>query len=73
MEGRLPRGGQASSLDTEIVATAFDLGADRWHRTGDTLTDADLEAIKDQDVILLGAVGDPLVPIFLYYSNYMDK
>ena len=48
--------------DTEIVATAFDLGADRWHRTGDTLTDADLEAIKDQDVILLGAVGDPSVP-----------
>ena len=48
--------------DTEIVATAFDLGADRWHRTGETLTDADLEAIKDQDVILLGAVGDPSVP-----------
>lgn len=46
----------------EVVATDFDLGAERWHRTGETLTDADLEAIKDHDVILLGAVGDPSVP-----------
>lgn len=45
-----------------IEPTTFDLGADRWHRTGETLTDEDLEAIKTQDVILLGAVGDPSVP-----------
>ena len=46
----------------EVAATDFDLGADRWHRTGETLTDADLEAIKGHDAILLGAVGDPSVP-----------
>ena len=46
----------------EITTTDFDLGADRWHRTGETLTDADLEAIKGHDAILLGAVGDPSVP-----------
>lgn len=46
----------------DVVTTDFDLGADRWHRTGETLTDADLEAIKAHDVILLGAVGDPSVP-----------
>ena len=46
----------------EITATDFDLGADRWHRTGETLTDADLEAIRAHDAILLGAVGDPSVP-----------
>ena len=45
-----------------VEPTTFDLGARRWHRTGETLTDADLEAIKAQDVILLGAVGDPSVP-----------
>ncbi|WP_303324720.1 3-isopropylmalate dehydrogenase [Actinomyces radicidentis] len=45
-----------------IEPTTFDLGADRWHRTGETLTDEDLEVIKAQDVILLGAVGDPSVP-----------
>ncbi len=45
-----------------IEPTTFDLGAERWHRTGDALTDEDLEAIKGQDAILLGAVGDPTVP-----------
>lgn len=46
----------------EIEEREFDLGAARWHRTGETLTDEDLEAIVEQDVILLGAVGDPSVP-----------
>ena len=46
----------------EIQSTAFDLGAERWHRTGQALTDDDLEAIKEHDAILLGAVGDPSVP-----------
>ncbi|HLV55368.1 MAG TPA: 3-isopropylmalate dehydrogenase [Actinotalea caeni] len=48
--------------DVTVEQTRFDLGAARWHRTGETLTDADLEAIKEHDAILLGAVGDPSVP-----------
>ncbi|WES65169.1 3-isopropylmalate dehydrogenase [Microbacter sp. GSS18] len=35
----------------------FSLGAARFLETGDTLTDADLEAIARHDAILLGAVG----------------
>ncbi|HWL78319.1 3-isopropylmalate dehydrogenase [Microbacterium sp.] len=35
----------------------FSLGAARYLETGDTLTDADLDAIKQHDAILLGAVG----------------
>ena len=46
----------------DYSTTHFNLGAERWHATGDTLTDEDLEAIKCHDVILLGAVGDPSVP-----------
>src|ERR1022692_1340707 len=42
--------------------TSYDLGARRWHRTGETLPDAVLEEIKGHDAILLGAVGDPSVP-----------
>ena len=42
--------------------TEYDLGARRWHATGETLTDADLEAIRTHDAILLGAIGDPTVP-----------
>jgi 3-isopropylmalate dehydrogenase len=42
--------------------TSYDLGAQRWHRTGETLPDAVLEEIRGHDAILLGAVGDPSVP-----------
>ncbi|MDR1151639.1 MAG: 3-isopropylmalate dehydrogenase [Bifidobacteriaceae bacterium] len=51
-------GGTATRLRT----TEFDLGAGRWHRTGETLSDADLDALASHDAILLGAVGDPSVP-----------
>ena len=47
---------------TDIATTHFDLGARRWHRTGETLTEADLARIKAHDAILLGAVGDASVP-----------
>ena len=48
--------------DVAVTTTGFDLGARRWHATGETLTDADLAAIREHDVILLGAIGDPGVP-----------
>jgi 3-isopropylmalate dehydrogenase len=48
--------------DVTLATTEFDLGAGRWHRTGETLTDEDLAAICEHDAILLGAVGDPSVP-----------
>ncbi|MDR0950424.1 MAG: 3-isopropylmalate dehydrogenase [Candidatus Ancillula sp.] len=40
----------------------FKLGADQWHKTGETLNDDTLDRIKKNDAILLGAVGDPSVP-----------
>ena len=46
------------SVDT----TSYDLGAARWHRTGETLPDSVLEELRGHDAILLGAVGDPSVP-----------
>ncbi|MFD7613846.1 3-isopropylmalate dehydrogenase [Streptomyces sp. NPDC059828] len=48
--------------DVKLETREYDLGAQRWHRTGDTLPDAELEALKQHDAILLGAVGDPSVP-----------
>jgi len=45
-----------------VSTTDFDLGARRWHATGETLTDTDLDAIRTHDAILLGAIGDPTVP-----------
>ncbi|MDQ6849590.1 MAG: 3-isopropylmalate dehydrogenase [Actinomycetota bacterium] len=45
-----------------VDATHYDLGAARWHRTGETLPDSVLDELRRQDAILLGAVGDPSVP-----------
>ncbi|MFH9423400.1 3-isopropylmalate dehydrogenase [Streptomyces sp. NPDC017529] len=48
--------------DVKLETTEYDLGARRWHATGETLPDAELESLKDHDAILLGAIGDPSVP-----------
>jgi 3-isopropylmalate dehydrogenase len=53
---------RAATPDVTFDTTDYDLGARRWHRTGETLTDAVLEEIRGHDVILLGAIGDPGVP-----------
>src|SRR5260370_25340910 len=45
-----------------IEETSYDLGAQRWHRTGETLPDSVLEEIRAHEALLLGAVGDPSVP-----------
>jgi 3-isopropylmalate dehydrogenase len=52
----------ATPENVSIEETTYDLGARRWHRTGETLPDAVLEEIRGHDAILLGAVGDPSVP-----------
>ncbi len=44
---------------TELVG--FDLGADRFLRTGEVLPDEELEQLRALDAIFLGAVGDPRV------------
>lgn len=46
----------------EVEATEYDLGAARYHRTGEVLPDSVLAELAQQDVILLGAVGDPSMP-----------
>lgn len=48
--------------DTAFDITSYDLGAKRWHATGETLPDSVLAELRGHDAILLGAVGDPSVP-----------
>ncbi|MDP9328546.1 MAG: 3-isopropylmalate dehydrogenase [Actinomycetota bacterium] len=45
----------------QVELGEFDLGAERYLRTGDTLPDDELEGLRGCDAILLGAVGDPRV------------
>ena len=42
--------------------TTYDLGAARWHATGELLPESVLTELQEHDAILLGAVGDPSVP-----------
>jgi 3-isopropylmalate dehydrogenase len=42
--------------------TTYDLGAARWHATGELLPESVLTELSEHDAILLGAVGDPSVP-----------
>ena len=46
----------------KLETTEYDLGARRWHQTGETLPDSVLDELRGHDAILLGAVGDPAVP-----------
>jgi 3-isopropylmalate dehydrogenase len=47
--------------DAAFDLVEFDLGADRYLRTGETLPDDELERLRSLDAIFLGAVGDPRV------------
>ena len=46
----------------KLETVDYDLGAARYHRTGETLPESVLAELKGFDAILLGAVGDPSVP-----------
>ncbi|MBC7593232.1 MAG: 3-isopropylmalate dehydrogenase [Kineosporiaceae bacterium] len=52
----------AAEHEVSFAATEYDLGARRFHATGETLPDTVLQEIRGHDAILLGAVGDPSVP-----------
>ncbi len=45
-----------------IEPTSYDLGSQRYSRTGELLPESVLGEIAQHDAILLGAVGDPSVP-----------
>jgi 3-isopropylmalate dehydrogenase len=45
-----------------VQKTGYDLGARRFHATGELLPDSVLAELREHDAILLGAVGDPSVP-----------
>src|ERR1700689_830750 len=45
-----------------VHKTTYDLGARRYHATGELLPESVLAELREHDAILLGAVGDPSVP-----------
>src|SRR5258708_11746814 len=53
---------KAAAPDDVIETRSYDLGAQQYLRTGETLPGSVLAEIATHDAILLGAVGDPNVP-----------
>jgi len=45
-----------------VQKTDYDLGARRYHATGEVLPDSVIDELRGHDAILLGAIGDPSVP-----------
>jgi 3-isopropylmalate dehydrogenase len=61
-EGLKVLGAAADRFDLKVETADYDLGARRYHATGETLPDSVLDELRGHDAILLGAVGDPSVP-----------
>ena len=51
--------------------TDYDLGARRYHKSGEILPGSVLEEIKGHDAIQLGAIGDPSVPSGVLERNLL--
>ncbi|CAN5282033.1 3-isopropylmalate dehydrogenase [soil metagenome] len=52
-------------LDTVLPGvekTSYELGAKRYHATGEVMPDGLIDELREHDAILLGAIGDPSVP-----------
>ncbi|MDO4911896.1 MAG: 3-isopropylmalate dehydrogenase [Corynebacterium sp.] len=47
------------ALRDDITVTDYDLGARRYLRNGELLTEDDLASLREHDAILLGAIGAP--------------
>lgn len=45
-----------------VDKTHYDLGAKRFHATGEVLPEGVIDELRGHDAILLGAIGDPSVP-----------
>ncbi len=56
-----------------VSRTEYDLGARRWHATGEVLPDSVEQELRGHDVILLGAIGDPGVPSGLLERGLLLK
>ena len=48
-----------NAVRNDVETTDYDLGARRYLRNGELLTQADLDSLAEHDAILLGAIGDP--------------
>jgi 3-isopropylmalate dehydrogenase len=49
----------SSKFGFKLEKTTYDVGGERYKRTGETLPDSVIDELRTQDTILLGAIGHP--------------
>ncbi|MUK02131.1 3-isopropylmalate dehydrogenase [Vibrio cholerae] len=63
--------------EVDLALTEYELGAEHWLATGETLSDTTLERLRNHDAILFGAVGaapgDARVPSGLIEREFLLK
>jgi 3-isopropylmalate dehydrogenase len=64
---------ELAAPNVTFIQTEYDFGAKRYNATGEALTEADLEALAKEDVLLLGAIGDPSVPSGILERGFLLK
>ena len=64
---------ELAAPDVTFIQTEYDFGARRYNATGEALTDQDLDDLANQDVLLLGAIGDPSVPSGILERGFLLK
>ena len=64
---------ELAAPDVTFEKTEYDFGAKRYNATGEALTEADLAALAKEDVLLLGAIGDPSVPSGILERGFLLK
>ena len=64
---------ELAAPDVTFIPTEYDFGARRYNQTGEALTEADLAELAKQDVLLLGAIGDPSVPSGILERGFLLK
>ena len=64
---------ELAAPNVTFIQTEYDFGARRYNATGEALTEADLEDLAKQDVLLLGAIGDPSVPSGILERGFLLK
>jgi 3-isopropylmalate dehydrogenase len=64
---------ELAAPNVTFIQTEYDFGAKRYNATGEALTEADLEDLAKEDVLLLGAIGDPSVPSGILERGFLLK
>ena len=64
---------ELAAPEVTFIKTEYDFGAKRYNATGEALTEVYLAELSKEDMLLLGAIGDPSVPSGILERGFLLK